>query len=346
MVEKVGLLKSFFPLGILCFLSLCKTHSYTQTAKQLNTSQSSVSRSIIEMENMLGFQLVERQTRPIKITQSGLLLEKSLLTCQSTLEQMLVDIRQNNLVHMPFRIGIIESMADCLTRPLFQNLNGGYANALALTAVSTRLLESLDEDRVDFIVSSNPFSYRNDLKRYFVFQEPSIIVTPKSVVLPRPLTWQRLQYCGLPQISYDRANSGAAMERRLFNENGLNFIRRIEVDLNALLMGMVANNMGWALTRVTSLVQFPDYGRGVNVYEMPDPLASKEVFLIYKNDAFSEMAEKIAREIKKVICEYLIPQMLNWAPWLKPYLFVQGQGPLDRIPAFPDERPSRLTTVF
>lgn len=346
MVEKFALLKSFFPAGILCFLSLCKTHSYTQTAKQLNTSQSSVSRSIIEMENMLGFQLVERQTRPIKITQSGLLLEKSLLTCQSTLEQVLVDIRQNNSVHMPFRIGIIESLADCLTQPLFQNLNGKYANALALTAVSTRLLELLDEDRVDFIVSSNSFSYRNDLKRYFVFQEPSIIVTPQSLLLPRPLTWQHLQYCGLPQISYDKANSGALTERRLLNENGLNFIRRIEVDLNVLMMGMVAKNMGWALTRVTSLVQFPEYGRNVNVYEMPDPLVSKEVFLIYKNTAFSDMAERIAREIKKVICGDLIPKMLTWTPWIKPYLFVQGYGPLDRIPAFPDEFPSRVATVF
>ena len=191
-------------------------------------------------------------------------------------------MQHSNLLHMPLRLGIIESMADCLTQPLLQGLINDYSNALTLTAVSNRLLELLDEDRVDFIVSSNPFSYRNDLKRYFLLQEPSVIVTPQNVKMSEPLTWERLQYCGLPQISYDRANSGARMERRLYNENGLNFIRRIEVDLNVLLMGMVAAGMGWGLTRVTSFVQFPDYGRKVNLYQMPDPLASREVFLIYK----------------------------------------------------------------
>ena len=78
MDDKFSLLKPFFPTGVLCFLSLCKTHSFTQTAKQLNTSQSSVSRSIMEMEEALGFQLVERQTRPIKITQAGLALQQSI----------------------------------------------------------------------------------------------------------------------------------------------------------------------------------------------------------------------------------------------------------------------------
>lgn len=277
-IKNITYLKSLFPTGVLCFLSLCKTHSYTQTAKQLKTSQSSVSRSIIELEEVLGFQLVERQTRPIKITRSGLLLEKSLSECQNSLEQMLLYIRQNNLRHMPLRIGLIESMADCLTVPLFQRLKGEFSNALALTAVSTRLLELLDEERVDFIVSSNPFSYRNDLKRFFILQEPSIIVTSKCITLPQPLSWERLKFIGLPQVSYDKDNSGAAIERRLFNENGLNFIRRIEVDLNILLMRMVAENMGWALTRVTALVQFPGYAQNVNVYEMPDPLASRELF--------------------------------------------------------------------
>ena len=346
MDDKFSLLKPFFPTGVLCFLSLCKTHSFTQTAKQLNTSQSSVSRSIMEMEEALGFQLVERQTRPIKITQAGLALQQSISSYQNTLEHLLIDVQHSNLLHMPLRLGIIESMADCLTQPLLQGLINDYSNALTLTAVSNRLLELLDEDRVDFIVSSNPFSYRNDLKRYFLLQEPSVIVTPKNVKMPEPLTWDRLQYCGLPQISYDHANSGARMERRLYNENGLNFIRRIEVDLNVLLMGMVAAGMGWGLTRVTSFVQFPNYGRQVNLYQMPDPLASREVFLIYKNDAYSDMAEKIAQEIRRIICESLIPQMLSWAPWLKPYLLIQGEKPLDRVPAFPGEVPARKTTVF
>ena len=71
--------RKLFPLGTISFLNLCKTRSYTKTAKELHTSQSSVSRSIADLENSLGFELIERDTRPIKITQAGLLLQQSLL---------------------------------------------------------------------------------------------------------------------------------------------------------------------------------------------------------------------------------------------------------------------------
>lgn len=346
-MESLKHLRQLFPTSVLFFLNLCKTRSYTQTARELSTSQSSISRAIIEMEQSLGFQLIERETRPIKITQMGVMLQDALLRSQTLVEHALVDIQSQNLVRIPFRMGIIESMADSLSSRLMKELSNDYSNALVLTGVSSRLLELLDSDRVDFIISSNPFSHRNDLKRHFLLQEPSVVVTPESLELSQPVTWNQLQFCGLPQISYDHANSGAGMERRLFNENGLSFVRRIEVDLNVLMMGMVVDGMGWALTRITSLVQFPKYAKRVNVYEMPDPLASREVFFIYKNEALSTLAEKAVRVINDIIKTSLIPDMVSWAPWIKPYLYVAGdQKPLDRVQAFPNEFPSRATTVL
>lgn len=299
-------LRKLFPLGTISFLNLCKTRSYTKTAKELQTSQSSVSRSIADLENNLGIQLVERDTRPVKITQAGLLLQCSLL----------------------------------------KNLKKDYSNALVLTAVSTQLIKLLDEDRLDFIVSSNPFSQRNDLKRYFLFQEPSVIILPKYLNLPDPITWEHLKYCGLPQISHDKDSSGAALEDRLFSENGLNFVHQLDVNTNSLIVEMVAERFGWSLTRETSLIRFPQFAEQISVRQMPDPLTSREIFLIYKKDVFSPMAQKIAGEIRQTIEFSLVPRMLSWAPWIKPYLFVQGEGALDRVALFPEEHPDRIISVL
>lgn len=338
--------RKLFPLGTISFLNLCKTRSYTKTAKELHTSQSSVSRSIADLENSLGFQLIERDTRPIKITQAGLLLQQSLLSCQNDLENALLNIQASNFTHLPLRIGFIESMLDCFTKPLLINLRSDYSNALVLTAVSTQLVKLLDEDRLDFIVSSNPFSQRNDLKRYFLFQEPSVVILPKSLNLPEPLTWEHLKYCGLPQISHDKDSSGAALEDRLFSENGLKFVHQLDVNSNSLIAEMVAERFGWSLTRVTSLIRFPQFAEQISVRQMPDPLTSREIFLIYKKDVFSPMAQKIAREIRQIIEFSLAPRMLSWAPWIKPYLFVQGRGALDRVALFPEEHPDRVISVL
>lgn len=345
-MEKTLLSNRFFPSSVLCFLSLCQTFSYTKTAKILNTSQSSVSRGILELEQYLGFQLIERETRPIKITKYGQMLYQQLSNHQKSLDRLLTDIFQNNLKHISLRFGVIDSLADCVVKPILKELDSEYSTALNLTAISTRLLELLDSDKLDFIISSNSFSYRNDLHRHFLLQEPSLVVTPKGLNLPRPLTWERLQYCGLPKISYDSSNSGAMMERRLFNENGLSFVNRIEVDLNVTMMSLVAAGMGWALTRGSSLVQFPEYSLKVDTYEMPEPLASREVFLIYKNQAFSDMAEKIADVIRQTLVNQLIPDMLVWVTWIKPYLWVQGNRPLERVRVFPNIRAERTPIVF
>ena len=58
------------------------------------------------------------------------------------------------------------------------------------------------------------------------------------------------------------------------------------------------------------------------------------------------MAQKIAGEIRQTIEFSLVPRMLSWSPWIKPYLFVQGEGALDRVALFPEEHPDRIISVL
>ena len=347
MTDNKTILRCFFPSHVQAFLALCKTRSFSLAAKSLGTSQSSVSRSVATLENEFGVQLVDHKTRPIRITPQGRLLEESLCMSRNHIEQAMSSIGQANAVRTPFHLGVIESMAELLTQPLVEGLSEQCSNSLVLTGVSTRLLKLLDNERVDFIVTSNSFSHRTDLYRFFLFQEPSVIVTPRQLHFDKPLSWRKLQYCGLPQISFDMENSGALLERKLFNDNGLQFVPRIEVDLNVLLMSMVARNMGWALTRVTALAQFPNYAREVNVWEMPDPMASREIFLICRSETHLALAHLIRDLIVSTLHNVLVPEMLKWAPWIRPYLYIGGgEGPMQRVPVFPDSIASRSVTVF
>lgn len=136
------------------------------------------------------------------------------------------------------------------------------------------------------------------------------------------------------------------MQNAQLHKNGLKFVHQLDVNSNSLIAEIVAERFGWSLTRVTSLIRFPQFAEQISVRQMPDPLTSKEIFLIYKKDVFSPMAQKIAGEIRQTIEFSLVPRMLSWSPWIKPYLFVQGERALDRVALFPEEHPDRITSVL
>lgn len=58
------------------FLSLARTKSFTETAKELNMTQPGVSKSISTLEHLLGFLLFLRTSRKVELTEEGLLLFK------------------------------------------------------------------------------------------------------------------------------------------------------------------------------------------------------------------------------------------------------------------------------
>ncbi|MGE3770173.1 MAG: LysR family transcriptional regulator [Bdellovibrionales bacterium] len=53
------------------FLALARTQNFTEAANQRHTTQSAFSRRIQQLEQWLGTQLFDRETRPVKLTEGG-----------------------------------------------------------------------------------------------------------------------------------------------------------------------------------------------------------------------------------------------------------------------------------
>ena len=58
---------------------------------------------------------------------------------------------------------------------MIEKIRKDYSTVSVLTGISPYLLHQLDRDRLDAIVCPDPFDNRNDLDKFFVFREPSII---------------------------------------------------------------------------------------------------------------------------------------------------------------------------
>ena len=96
--------------GVELFLSLCRTRSFSVTARESGLSQPSVSRSLQALETALGLPLIRRDVRPIKPTSEGEQLQRFLLDerarCACTLLRLTSGLSEYGL-----RIGLNDE--DC-----------------------------------------------------------------------------------------------------------------------------------------------------------------------------------------------------------------------------------------
>ncbi|MDY3114786.1 MAG: LysR family transcriptional regulator [Sutterella sp.] len=329
------------------FCVLCETKSFTKAGKILGISQSNISRMISDLEKDLEVTLVEHSLRPIRISHAGQALYQLISQEISTIDNQLMELRANNALLAPLRLGFVESVARTMSFSVVSEIRNSYSRVTVLTGISGYLLRLMDEDQIDVIICPDPFSNRNDLERRFIFREPSIIILPKNSNLPQELTWERLKFCGIPMLKYHTANSGAKLEQNFFNQMGLHFVHRVEVDINALLLDYVAHGLGWALTRPSTLIQHPDLAEKVDVRAMPLPLATRELYAITRKSQHHDLLERVALAAKKCFETECAPKMLEKAPWIAPYLYVSGENASDRMPLYPHlERKNEEVLVY
>lgn len=345
-VSDTNLCMMLFQARVRMFCVLCEKRSFTEAAKVLNVSQSVVSRNIAELEDELKVSLFEHNVRPIRLTLAGQSLYNLLSKELDRINGLLRELRINNAPLAPLRVGFVESIARTMSWPVIEKIKKDYSTVSVLTGISTYLLRLLDHDQVDAIVCPDPFSNRNDLDRFFVFREPSIIILPKDTLLPQDLTWERLQFSGLPILQYSSDNSGGKLQQKFFNEMGLNFVHRVEVDINALILDYVAHGVGWCLTRPTTLLQHPALAAHVEVRAMPAPIASREVYVISRKGPHSQLAARMAAVASDLFRNEIAPAMVKITPWVAPYLYCAGPQPGDRIPVYPDQIARSPVSVF
>ncbi len=344
--SKSNLSLLLFRMRVRIFCQLCETRSFTKTAKALKVSQSVVSRTIAELEEELKISLFDHSVRPIRPTNAGQALYHFLISELSRVDEHLGELRLNNAFLSPLRVGFVESIARTMSWHVLEKIRKNYSTISVLTGISTYLLQLLDRDCVDAIVGPDPFTNRNDLDRYFIFREPSIVILPKGTSLPEDLTWERLQFSGLPILQYNNQNSGGKLQEKYFGKLGLSFVSRFEVDINALLLDYVAHGAGWALTRPSTLLQHPMLAKSVDVRPMPKPVASREVYVITRKSDHTDLGSQIA----KAACEYfrtvVAPKIVEVTPWVAPYLYTAGENPSDRIPIYEDAENPDSGNVF
>lgn len=300
------------------FLTLCDTRSFSLAAQKLALTQSAITKKIQRLENNLGVDLFDRSKRPIDLTKEGAVLMHQAKLAREALERTAGEIREGAFLRPEFRVGTIESLAKCFLPSFIANVRQEASRVLAVTGTSQTLISALQHREIDFAFVSDLFSEMQGLTRLKVFEERSVLLMPAKFAAghSKKWTWDEIQLCGLPYLQYFRDGGAGRLNGTYLSLLHLDIPARIEVDSTSTMLSLVANGIGWTITRALAILQNPEKAKDVIVLPLPAPELSRPLYLVARPDESQRLISRVGEVSREIFNNEITPELKKIAPWL------------------------------
>ena len=300
------------------FLTLCDTRSFSLAAQKLALTQSAITKKIQRLENNLGVDLFDRSKRPIDLTKEGAVLMHQAKLAREALERTAGEIREGAFLRPEFRVGTIESLAKCFLPSFIANVRQEASRVLAVTGTSQTLISALQHREIDFAFVSDLFSEMQGLTRLKVFEERSVLLMPAKFAAghSKKWTWDEIQLCGLPYLQYFRDGGAGRLNDTYISLRHLDIPARIEVDSTSTMLSLVANGIGWTITRALAILQNPEKAKDVIVLPLPAPELSRPLYLVARPDESQRLISRVGKVSREIFNNEITPELKKIAPWL------------------------------
>ena len=146
------------------FVEITRSQSFSKAAKNLNISQPALTLQIQKLEEEFGFVLIDRTSRPLRLTNEGkILFEKALKIVQlvDDLDQLSIDVEEN--IEGKLNIGIIPTLSPYLVPLFIGEVAKSYPNLhLEIIELSTEdIISKLTYNEIDLGILATPVSAKN-----------------------------------------------------------------------------------------------------------------------------------------------------------------------------------------
>ncbi|MEB8433402.1 LysR family transcriptional regulator [Cocleimonas sp. KMM 6892] len=312
-------------LGV--FLAVCQHQSFTKAAKELDLSQSSVSQNIHKLEDTLGVSLFNREVRPITMNQDAILLRDLLEGQFSDIEQTISLIRERNKLKPIVKIGIIDSLSSSVAPALIHALSEQTRQISVLSGISPNIAHDLMNREVDIIITSDPLDGIEGLNRFFLCEEPHLLVLPKkSTLVDSADKWINLIDSGLPLVRYSRRSASGRLAENHFSRMRLTPSVKVEADTTRVLLSMVADGLGWAVSTPLCLLQCKDILSDVHIQPSPKPSFNRAIYIITRDKEYQGLVNIIQKECAQQLRENLLPKIGDNFPWTASEIIINEQA--------------------
>lgn len=283
-------------------MTVCETGSMSSAARTLGMTQPAVSQWISELEQSLGFRLLDRDVRPLAVTMVGALLRQRASALIAEARQIAPLLRDTERGKLPIiRVGLVDSLTRALTVPL--------ANYLATIADEVSILSGLTAShagdlltrRLDLFLGVDDLENWAGLERWEFAKEPYCLLLPSRTKAPRTLADLKGLAAALPFIRFSaRSQTGLQIEshvRRL----GLSAPHSIEFDDPYAVTAMVAAGHGFAITTPLCVHEAALADGEVVMARLPGPQVSRKLTLIARHRELGRIPRDLSQLARQML---------------------------------------------
>ncbi|WP_233494809.1 LysR family transcriptional regulator [Ruegeria sp. A3M17] len=292
------------------FVAVAETGQMRAGARLLNLSQPAASQHVIALEKAFGTVLLDRSTRPARLTYAGARLHgraQKILDALSDMETELRHVGQKSLTLL--RVGIQASIATTLTPSLvdFAQREFNVEDITLHAGQSGNHEHLLRTKQADLAITSNPFLDMDGLERHHVLTERYLLVLPETYDGPTD-SLEAIQ-TRLPLVRFgDTTNAGRQIAQHL---RRLRFEpdKVIQADRSSMVTSCVSAGQGFSLLTPTLLIDGLVENMSLQLKDLPVSGLSRTLTVVARKEELQSFPEALAAMSRQKLLQRITGHM-------------------------------------
>ena len=321
------------------FVAVADTRSMARAAAQFGVTQAAVSQAMLRLERAAGVPLLDRRSRPFKLTGAGSVLlrrARAIIAETRIVHQTLLS--QGDISTPELRLSILDSVLGALMPDLLRRLRVSVApdNILLLSGLAERNLAALSDGLVDGVITADVDASDPDLPAIPLLRERLIIIAPPGTP---PGTLEDVSKCG-PYLGFIPSSALGRLIQLQLRRLRLSIMPSIVFDRSEPLVAAVADGQGWTIATPVCLLASRIDSAAVSVLPVQEHTGFRQITFMARPHEMSDLHMRTAEIVCETARAVLPDRLAAFAPWLEGHV----QYP-DAVMPDPSDDPSHVATA-
>lgn len=295
------------------FAAVVHANGMTGAATSLNLTQSAVSQAIANLEASVNAKIIDRGTRPLKLTLLGDIIYKRTVEILAKVQDLdrAVKLQTNEAIPL-LRLGIANTVASTVGPYLVRKLDALAAQWTIWSGFAETGVQSLVERRIDFVITADDSPIGPEFINVPILEEPYLLVVPEKIAESHR-TLDTLVGAA-PFIRYgSHTFIGQAIDA-YFQRCGLVPPNRYRLDTSDAVLGMVDEALGWTISTPLSILKARFVSPRFRCLPLPRTAPVRRISLISLASENDAVAYQIAESTRQALSDHCLPELRKIAP--------------------------------
>jgi len=309
------------------FVAVARANSMTGAAQVLGLTQPAVSQIIKNLEERLGVALLDRQTRPLRLTMAGDKLYDAAQDLLARSTKVAAEFNgQNQILSHRLSVAIIDSLSGILA----PRLAGRMENAVSRWQFFAGLTPDREQDfstgRCDVaIVAEGQATSQVFVDQSLILREPYLKVFPRGY--DKDVHDLKEVSKSLRFVRYSLASTAGRSVEQHLNRLRLRLPLWIESDSPLAQLQLIAGGNCWGYLTPTFLLNAPHLLDQIKVIRPRGPKFYRRIVLLSRHGQFDQLPDTLSTCCRAVLAEDLLPSLFEQFPWIEDFVEVPGHFP-------------------